>query len=49
MQKSWSEGKCEALRGAPGSQNTNLEPLVEGPAIRLAARHTKIRREGYLK
>lgn len=29
------------------SQNANLEPLIEGPAISLAARHTKIRRDGY--
>ena len=33
----------------PASQNANLEPLVEGPAISLAARHTKVRREGYAK
>lgn len=29
------------------SQNTNLEPVVEGPAISLAAVHAKVRREGY--
>lgn len=34
-------------RSAPRAPNANLEPLVEGPGIRLAARHTKIRREGY--
>ena len=33
----------------PASQNANLEPLVEGPAIGLAALHTntKLRRAGY--
>ena len=31
------------------SQNANLGPLVEGPAITLAGRHTKVRREGYAK
>ena len=31
------------------SQNANLEPLVEGSAIRLAVPHTKVRREGYLR
>jgi len=31
----------------PASHNANLEPLVEGPAISLAARHTKARRAGY--
>ena len=31
----------------PASHNANLEPLVEGPTIRLAARHTKARRAGY--
>jgi hypothetical protein len=25
----------------------DLEPLVGGPAITLAARHTKVRRDGY--
>jgi len=34
---------------APASHNANLEPLVEGLAITLAARHTKVRREGYIK
>jgi hypothetical protein len=29
------------------SQNTNLELLIKGPAINLAARHTKVRRVGY--
>ncbi|MDA8311130.1 MAG: hypothetical protein M0Z46_11065 [Actinomycetota bacterium] len=29
------------------SQNANLEPLIEGPAISLAVRHTKVRRDGY--
>ena len=34
----------------PASRNANLEPLVEGAAISLAApRHTKVRREGYVK
>jgi len=31
----------------PASHNANLEPLVEGPAISLAARHAKSRRAGY--
>ncbi len=31
----------------PASHNANLEPLVEGPTISLAARHTKARRAGY--
>ncbi len=31
----------------PTSQHTNLPPLVEGPAIRLARRHAKVRRKGY--
>ncbi len=31
----------------PASQNANLEPLVEGPAISLAARYAKARRAGY--
>jgi hypothetical protein len=31
----------------PTSQHTNLPPLVEGPAIRLARRHAKVRRAGY--
>jgi hypothetical protein len=31
----------------PTSQHTNLLPLVEGPGIRLASRHAKIRRGGY--
>jgi hypothetical protein len=29
--------------------NANLEPLVEGPAISLAARHVKVRRVGYAR
>ena len=33
----------------PASQNANYEPVVEGPAITLAARHAKVRREGYAK
>ena len=33
----------------PASQNANLAPLVEGQAISLAARHAKVRREGYAK
>lgn len=31
----------------PASHNANLEPLIEGPAISLVARHTKVRRAGY--
>ena len=33
----------------PASHNANYEPVVEGPAITLAARHAKVRREGYSK
>ena len=33
----------------PASHNANLGPLVEGPALTLAGRHTKVRREGYPK
>jgi hypothetical protein len=33
----------------PASHNAKLEPVVEGPAITLAARHAKIRRDGYAK
>jgi hypothetical protein len=31
----------------PASQNANLEPLIEGPAISLSDLHTKVRRAGY--
>jgi hypothetical protein len=31
----------------PTSQHTNLPPLLEGSAVRLASRHAKVRREGY--
>ena len=31
----------------PASQNANLEPLIEGPAISLAPPHTKVRRARY--
>jgi len=30
----------------PTSQHKNLPPLVEGPAIQLASRHAKFRRDG---
>ncbi len=44
---------CRQRRGCftapPASHNANLEPLIEGPAISLAARHAKVRREGYVK
>jgi hypothetical protein len=33
----------------PASHNANYEPVVEGPTITLAARHAKVRREGYAK
>lgn len=33
----------------PAFHNANLEPLVEGPAISLAARHVKARRDGYAR
>ncbi len=33
----------------PASQSANLDPLVEGPAITLAGRHTKVRRDGYAR
>ena len=46
-----AERKVRALARSAhlASQNTNLGPLVEGPAITLAGRHTKVRREGYPK
>jgi hypothetical protein len=31
----------------PACHNANLNPLVEGPTIRLSAVHAKVRREGY--
>jgi hypothetical protein len=31
------------------SHNANLEPVIEGPAISLAAVHAKVRRAGYAK
>jgi hypothetical protein len=31
------------------SHNANLAPAVEGGPIRLEARHTKVRRDGYRK
>ncbi|MHB8497715.1 MAG: hypothetical protein ACYDES_06915 [Acidimicrobiales bacterium] len=48
---SGADQKVRALaRSAPpASHNANLEPLVEGLAISLAARHAKVRREGYAK
>ena len=33
----------------PASHNANLVPLVEGPAISLAARRAKVRRAGYAR
>jgi hypothetical protein len=33
----------------PASHNAKLEPVVEGPAITLTARHAKVRRDGYAK
>jgi len=33
----------------PASHNANLEPVIQGPAITMAARHAKVRREGYVK
>ena len=42
-------GSGRAGRAHPASQNANPGPLVEGPAITLAGRHTKVRREGYPK
>lgn len=30
-------------------QNPNLGPFLESPAISLAARHAKVRREGYAR
>ncbi|MGH9101797.1 MAG: hypothetical protein ACRDYD_02260 [Acidimicrobiales bacterium] len=39
--------RAEDCVAPPASQNANLEPLIEGPAISLAARHTKVRRAGY--
>ena len=44
-----AEPKVRALGGwaHPASQNANLLPLIEGPAISLAAIHAKVRRDGY--
>ena len=48
-------GKSDATKtlvagvAPPASQNANLEPLIEGPAISLAARHAKVRRDGYAR
>jgi site-specific DNA recombinase len=41
--------KVRALGGKspPASQNANLDPVVEGPAIILPARHAELRREGH--
>ena len=41
--------RAEDWSAHPASHNANLKPLVEGPAITLAARHAKVRREGYVK
>ncbi len=38
---------AEDWSAPPASQNANLLPLIEAPAISLAARHTKVRRAGY--
>ena len=41
------QGKALVIESAPpASHSANLEPLLEGPAITLAARHTKVRRAG---
>lgn len=39
--------KHQRRAALPTSQYTNLPPLVEDPAVELAKRHTKVRREGY--
>ena len=44
-----SHVRAEDWLAPPASQNANLEPLVEAPAISLAARYAKVRREGYAK
>lgn len=31
------------------SQNTNFDPVVEGPPISLMGLHAKVRREGYAR
>ncbi len=38
--------RAEDWSASPASQNANLSPLVEGPAISLSARHAKARRAG---
>jgi len=51
--QSWRRGTSDGTKtlvagvAPPASQNANLEPLIAGPAISLAARHTKVRRDGY--
>ena len=39
--------RAEDWSAPPAPQNANLAPVVEGPAISLAARHAKVRRDGY--
>jgi len=39
--------RAEDCSAHPASQNANLVPLIEWPAISLPARHAKVRREGY--
>ena len=43
------DAQREDLPAPPATQNANLDPLVEGPAISLATRHAKVRREGHLE
>ncbi len=42
-----AQRRFECLDVVPTSHNKNLQPLVEGPAVRLVGRHSKVRRGGY--
>ncbi|MGH9108431.1 MAG: hypothetical protein ACRDY3_03020 [Acidimicrobiales bacterium] len=41
--------RAEDCSAPPASQNANLDPVVEGPAISLTGLHAKVRRDGYTK
>jgi hypothetical protein len=47
----WTRGRAfrEDFSAHLAPQNANLDPVVEGPAISLAARYAKVRRKGYAK
>jgi len=43
----YAPGSHKAEMVVPAFHNPNLTPLVQGPTIRLAQRHAKVRRDGY--